>query len=217
MVPSKALPNDRIGILGAGRQALETSGYCAELGITTAFFVEEVTPSYDRDPKAYGAPILSLEDDLGGYADIDVVAAVGSHEVRRRLVESWPGHRFMTLVSKGAWVADDATIGIGTTVAPLAAVNRCASVGAYVLVNVGAILSHDVIVGDYSTVSPGCAIGGGARIGSDVFIGIGATVIDHVTLGDGAYVAAGAVVVDDVDQRVTVMGVPARPSPRSAS
>ena len=201
-----------VGILGAGRQAIETSGYCRELGIETAFFIEEEPPKYDRDTTGYGAPIVAYDDaGLVAYADYPVISAVGSPSVRQRLVDRWPGDRFMTLVSDVAWLAGDVSLGRGSTIGPRAAVNRCVEIGEHVLVNVGAILSHDVVVGPHCTISPGSTVGGCARLGAGVFLGIGATVIDHVTIGDGAYVAAGAVVVSDVNPHETVIGVPARP------
>jgi acetyltransferase-like isoleucine patch superfamily enzyme len=77
--------------------------------------------------------------------------------------------------------------------------------------NVGAILSHDVVVGDFSTISPGCSVGGRVSIGQGVFLGIGSTIRDRISIGDGAFIAAGTVVVENVEDRQMVMGVPGRP------
>src|SRR4051794_35494637 len=55
-----AMPADAVAILGAGRQALETAGYCAALGIETALFVEERPPAYVRSPEQYSGPIHRL-------------------------------------------------------------------------------------------------------------------------------------------------------------
>jgi len=51
----------------------------------------------------------------------------------------------------------------------------------------------------------------GPTIGRDVHIGTGAKVIGPVTIGAGARIGANAVVVDDVAERATVVGIPARP------
>ncbi len=204
----------RVGLLGAGRQAAETSGYCAELGFETAFFAEESAPAYPREELSYGAPILPLGAAFASFARFPVVSVVGSQELRRRLLGLWPGNVFLTVVSPAAWLARDVTVGVGSTVAPLAALNRSVEVGEHVLVNVGAFLSHDVVIGSMSTISPGCKVGGCTRIGAGVFVGTGATVIDHVVIGDGACVGAGAVVVDDVAAHQTVTGVPPRPRKR---
>ena len=205
---------DTIGILGAGRQALETAGYCTELGITTAFFVEEEPPAYARDPGEFGAPILPFGAVTAAHLAMPMVAAVGDPRVRRRLVERWGGHRFVTVVSPRAWLAADVRVEGGTIVAPFAALNRKVRVGTHVLINVAAVFGHDVSIGDFVTVGPGCTIGGCVTVGDGAVLGIGATVRQGLTIGRSAFVAAGAVVVGDVGDGESVMGVPARPRER---
>jgi sugar O-acyltransferase (sialic acid O-acetyltransferase NeuD family) len=208
LLPSEQ-PARSIGLLGAGRQALETAGYCQALGLRVAFCVEEVPSANPSAASGIDAPILTI-DDINIHRTTPVTSAVGSFEVRRRLVQQWGGGEFITVVSPNAWLASDVVIGTGSTIAPGVLMNRQVRVGEHVLINVGAILSHDVVVGDYATVSPGCTVGGGVTIGEDAWLGIGATVRDHVTIGRGATVAAGAVVVKDVEDGTIVAGVPAR-------
>lgn len=211
------MPVDAIAILGAGRQALETAGYCAALGIETALFVEEQPPTYERSEKQYSRPILRLDTELSSFSDLPAIAAVGSPDVRRRLVGGWPGNRWFTLISDRAWVSPEATIALGATIAPMAVVNRYAAIGPHVIVNTGATISHDSTVGEFTAVGPGVSVGGCSSIGAGVVLGIGATICDHVTIGDGAFVAAGAVVVDNVAPQTVVMGVPAKPAATQAS
>lgn len=211
------MPVSEVAILGAGRQALETAGYCAALGIHIALFVEEQGPAYERSPEQYACPIRRLDEDLSSFAGLPALAAVGSPGVRRRLIAGWPGDRWFTLMSDRAWASPEATIGDGSTIAPMAVVNRFAAIGSHVIVNTGATISHDTTVGEFATVGPGVSIGGCTSIGAGAVLGIGATVRDRVTIGDEAFVAAGAVVVDDVAPGVVVMGVPARPTTIQAS
>jgi sugar O-acyltransferase (sialic acid O-acetyltransferase NeuD family) len=197
-------------LLGAGRHALEVSGYCVELGYEPAFYLEETHPTGRRDLAGYDAPVLSFADDLTALIELPVIGSVGAPDVRERLVTRWPGAEFATVVSARAWVAGDATLGAGSTVAPFAAINRFAAIGEHVIVNVGAQVAHDVTIGEYCTICPGVTIGGGVTVGRGVFLGIGCTIRDRVVIGDGAVVAAGAVVVADVGSGTTVQGVPAR-------
>jgi acetyltransferase-like isoleucine patch superfamily enzyme len=57
-------------------------------------------------------------------------------------------------------------------------------------------------------------LAGNCRVGEAVYIGIGATIIDHVTIGPHSVVGAGAVVTEDVPERVLVVGVPAKVAKR---
>jgi serine O-acetyltransferase len=63
-----------------------------------------------------------------------------------------------------------------------------------------------VVIGDNRGRSP--------LIGDDVFIGSGAKIIGGVRIGSGARVGANAVVLHDVPDGVTVVGIPARPLSR---
>jgi hypothetical protein len=116
-----------IGLLGAGRQALESSGYCREAGCEVAFYIEERVPLYTRDLNHYGAPIYTiprLSDVEESLVSVPVLAAVGEPALRRRLVERWPGTAYATVVSADAWVGADVQIGSGCTRAPRASLNR---------------------------------------------------------------------------------------------
>jgi len=210
-MPAHRISDSRCGLLGAGRQALETIEYCGEVGLRCEFLVEELPPEYARSEVEYGAPIFTFDDIPSAVVDLPVMVAVGVPKVKRRLVDRWPKETFLTVVSPRAWCASDVTLGSGSTIAPLSSLNRLVVLGSHVLVNAGAILSHDVVVGDFSTIGPNCAVGGKTVIGDDVFLGIGSTIIDGITIGSGAFVAAGSVVVADVDENERVAGVPARP------
>lgn len=64
-------------------------------------------------------------------------------------------------------------------------------------------VEHQVTIGAERDQSP--------IVGSGVFLGAGAKVIGPVRIGDGAKVGANAVVVKDVPEHTTVVGVPAKP------
>lgn len=63
-------------------------------------------------------------------------------------------------------------------------------------------IEHQVTIGAERQTSP--------VIGDDCFFGAGAKVIGAVKIGNGARVGANAVVVDDVPDYCTVVGIPAR-------
>lgn len=64
------------------------------------------------------------------------------------------------------------------------------------------LIEHQVTIGAEKGVSP--------VIGDNVFIGAGAKVLGGVNIGAGAKVGANAVVVHDVPEGATVVGIPAR-------
>jgi len=72
-------------------------------------------------------------------------------------------------------------------------------------------VDHECEIGAFVHLAPGVALAGRVRVGEGAFLGIGARVIPGRGIGAWAVVGAGAVVLDDVPDGVTVAGVPARP------
>ena len=78
-------------------------------------------------------------------------------------------------------------------------VNRMASVG------------HHNHWGSFSRINPGAHTAGSVVLGERVTVGMGALVREGVRVGDGAIIGAGSLVLKDVAEGHTVMGVPAKP------
>jgi serine O-acetyltransferase len=66
----------------------------------------------------------------------------------------------------------------------------------------GVIIESSVVIGDEKGLSP--------QLGNDVFVGSGAKIIGGVVVGAGARVGANAVVVTDIPENSTAVGIPAR-------
>lgn len=82
----------------------------------------------------------------------------------------------------------------------------------------GVVIGETSVIGDDCTLYHGVTLGGtswhkGKRhpsLGNGVVIGAGAKVLGPITLGNGARVGSNAVVVKDVPQGATAVGIPAR-------
>lgn len=80
----------------------------------------------------------------------------------------------------------------------------------------GVVIGETAVIGDDVTLYHGVTLGGtswskGKRhptLGNNVVVGAGAKVLGPITLFDGARVGSNAVVVRDVPERATVVGIP---------
>ena len=82
----------------------------------------------------------------------------------------------------------------------------------------GSVIGETTIIGDDVTMYQGVTLGGTGKdvgkrhptIGNNVLIGAGSKVLGPITVGDNTNIAAGAVVLDEIPENSTAVGVPAR-------
>ncbi len=82
----------------------------------------------------------------------------------------------------------------------------------------GVVIGETTVIGDNCTLYQGVTLGGTGKdhgkrhptLGDNVLIGAGAKVLGPFRVGDNARVAAGAVVLNEVPDDATAVGVPAR-------
>lgn len=80
----------------------------------------------------------------------------------------------------------------------------------FVIINLSCKIGHDVTIASFSSIMPGCNISGNVQIGEQVYFGTGASILPNLTVGNNAVIGAGAVVTRNVEEGVTVIGVPAK-------
>lgn len=78
----------------------------------------------------------------------------------------------------------------------------------------GVILHPDTVLGRncyiYHQVTIGQGNGGAPTLGDYVYVGAGAKILGDITVGTRARIGSGAVVIHDVPEYATVVGVPAK-------
>lgn len=82
----------------------------------------------------------------------------------------------------------------------------------------GVVIGETTIIGDEVLIYQGVTLGGTGKdlgkrhptIGDRVTIGAGAKVLGNITIGNDSNIGAGSVVIDDVPEHSTVVGIPGR-------
>ena len=145
-------------------------------------------------------------------ADIhhDLFVAIGDAAIREKLMCCFHDRHFPVLVHPSAVVAENVVIGEGTVVMAGAVINPGAWLGRGCIINTCASVDHDCRLGDYSHVAVGAHLSGTVNLGKRSWIAVGASVVNNVTICDDVTVGAGAVVLHDIDEPGTYIGVPAR-------
>jgi len=138
--------------------------------------------------------------------------AIGDNHLRLRLLAQVleMGFELINAVSPNAVVSPSATLGRGIAIMAGAIINASAEIGDGAIINTNAGVDHDCRIGRGAHIGPGSTLAGNVEIGCESFLGVRTCVIPGIRIGSRAIVGAGSVVVRDIPDDVTAMGVPAR-------
>lgn len=193
-------------VYGAGDYCVPVVELIAALGLR----VDAIVDDRATTSPVPGVPVVGRE---AIDARSTVYVAIGNCQSREAAV-GWltsRGHTLGTAIHPGAYIAPSARLGPGCLVHVGAVLWSGAELGTGVLVSPHAKVSHHAVVDDFCLLALGSIVGAHALVGSGATIGMGATMsTGGVRIGRGALVGAGAVVINDVPERATVVGNPAR-------
>ena len=142
----------------------------------------------------------------------DFFVAVGNNSTRERIQEGLlaQGTSIVSLVHPSAIIGMDVKIGMGTAIMAGVVINSSSVVGKGCIINSNSGLDHDNHIGDYVHISPRTHLAGTVKVGKGSWLGIGSVVSNNINICSGCKIGAGAVVVKDITESGTYVGVPVR-------
>ena len=152
-------------------------------------------------------PVYSREDI---QSNDELIIGIGDNGIRKKLVRSLEGLRFINATHPRSVVSANVKIGVGCAIMAGAVINTSTVLGNHVIVNTRSSIDHDCVVGDFVHVSPGSTVCGGVTIGEGSQVGAGATILPNLTIGRNVVIGAGALVTKDIPDNSRAIGIPAR-------
>lgn len=144
----------------------------------------------------------------GKYDLSPMIVSIGVNAIRKKVVEKLHS-TFEVAIHPSAIVSPSAKIGEGTVIMAGAIINADAIIGKHCIINTGASVDHECVIGDYCHIAPHATLCGGVHIDEGTLVGVGACVIPCIRIGSWCTIGAGAAVTKNIDNNMTVIGVPA--------
>lgn len=157
-----------------------------------------------------GFEVLGKISDYKNYSDCEFVIAIGDPHIREKITDILNVKWYIAIHPTAVISSLDVEIGEGTVVMANAVINSCAKIGRHCIINTGAIVEHDNILSDYVHLSPNVALAGMVSVGKSTHIGTGACTKQVVNIASNCIIGAGSVIVRDINESGTYIGVPAR-------
>ncbi len=136
----------------------------------------------------------------------------GVKAIRHYRVAHWFYNKKMFFIAR--YISQRARRITGVEIHPAAVIGN----GVFIDHGMGVVIGETTVIGDNCTIYQGVTLGGTGKdkgkrhptIGNNVVIGSGAKVLGPFRVGDNSKIAANAVVLSEVPDNCTVVGVPGR-------
>ena len=160
-----------------------------------------------------GLPVIGKSSSALIYRESsEFFVAIGNNSTRERIQEELEieGASLATLIHPNAVIGTEVAIGTGTVIMAGVVINSSSKVGKGCIINTSSSIDHDSIIEDYVHISPGATLAGTVRIGKGSWVGVGSVISNNITICNSCQLGAGAVVVKDITEKGTYIGVPAK-------
>ncbi len=199
-----------------------------DFGRVTAWYIEEInkiSPEYNllgfiddgdiREKTIAGYPFLGGKEYFEAHKEeVCCIVSVCIPNIAEKIVKFLDSLGFVDypiIVFPGNIISPHSVIGKGSVIGPMVTIDRDVYLGNHVKVCQNSSINHNDNLGDFSIISPGVSLAGHVKIGKGTMVGIGASVLPCLSIGENSVIGAGAVVVSNIPDNTTVMGVPAKP------
>lgn len=160
-----------------------------------------------------GIEIIDKSTSISKYiSDYELFVGIGNNAIREKIQRQLEveGASIPVLIHPSAVIGEKVYVEAGTVVMAGAVINCCTKVGKGCIINTASTIDHDNVIEDYVHISPGAHLAGTVKIGQSTWLGIGSVISNNVNITGNCKIGAGAVVIKDITELGTYVGVPAR-------
>lgn len=160
-----------------------------------------------------GYSVLGPVSAAANYSDAYFICAIGSAAIRKNVVEQLKrchDIKFATIIDPNVVISKHVSVGEGAIICAGSIITVDITIGCHVIINLSCTIGHDSQILDYCTLYPCVNVSGNVRLNRCIELGTGVQIIQGKSICQDVIIGAGAVVVNDIKQSGTYVGVPAK-------
>jgi sugar O-acyltransferase (sialic acid O-acetyltransferase NeuD family) len=145
---------------------------------------------------------------------INVAPGIGSPSIKRKIINkvcTYDNIDFPNIIHPDVNLAINNKIGYGNIICEGSTLTCNIIIGNFVTINLNCTVGHDSILDDFCTISPNSSISGNVHLFEGVDFGTNATIIQGISVGRYSIIGAGSVILKDIPENCTAVGMPAKP------
>nr|WP_294351613.1 acetyltransferase [uncultured Clostridium sp.] len=145
--------------------------------------------------------------------NIYYVCAIGNAKSRKEVVEKCREYKIKaaTLIDPSVKMdKESCSIGEGSIICAGNILTTNINIKDHIIINLSCTIGHDVVIEDFVTIYPGVNVSGNCNLGSCSELGTGSKIIEGKSIGSNSIIGAGTVVIRDIKDNCTAVGVPAK-------
>jgi len=186
----------------------------------TAFTVDR---EYIEEDTLFRLPVVPFADVESTYPpdEYKMLVAIGYTGINRLRAERYyqakaMGYQFVSYVSSKAttWpglvIGENCVIGANTVIQPFVEIRND------VVISTGCTIGHHTVVKEHCFLASGVAVAGGVTVEPYCLLGTNATIRNRITIARECVIGAGAVALEDTQERGVYMARPAQLLPLSS-
>lgn len=188
----------KLALFGAGGHAREVA---RQIRQPITFFVDD---EYSNETLL---PISQFNPE-----EYQIMIAIGDSKKRNEIVDKLPKEtKYFSFIHPTTLIMDEnIQIGRGSFIGAYSILTTNIQIGKHAILNRGNQIGHDCIIGDFFSAMPGSIVSGNVQIGNRVYLGTNSSIIEKKYLLHDIVIGANGVVVDDITEEGTYVGVPVK-------
>lgn len=204
-----------IGVGGVGR---ETALIVEDINnISTQWnllgFVDDNKDTHGKTINGYKV-LGGLDYILNYKEEVYVVCAISNYKIKKTIInkieELNTNVKFENIIHPSVYINNTVNIGMGCIVYQGSIITANIEIGNHVIISPKCGIGHDTIIKDYCTLLWNVNVSGNVILEEGVTMGSASTIIQGKKVEKESFIGAGAVVIKDIKEKSTVVGVPAR-------